>query len=159
MRKANPGTPELEDYLITKREFVCIAKPRTEVEAVALAYMLVLILMSMGLHHGKKTGWFGGPTAWKQHLADAERKCEDAFAVADRALETEDEGEDRDMLVRLRPFLFINWIQLILEQAKLRYRRTIREALELLRDRDALAAVRQFLADKSVPLASSLQRP
>ena len=144
--KARPGSRELLEEIVKMEGFLHLSRSRTPLEAIALGYLRVLYLMSKALHHNKAAEWFGGRSAWKAFLAEAEIECERALGLADEHLARVDvKPDDRDMIERLRPFLLINWLQLVAEQAKARYKRTPEEAERLLRDRNALKALREFL--------------
>jgi hypothetical protein len=143
--KAEPGGQKLEDALIKIDGLLRVGRPQSAVDMVSLTYLRVLNLMSKGLHHGTRATWFGGPLAWKQFLSQAEDECQRGMLDADQALVTDLTAEDRKMIEQLRPFLLINWLDLIIEQAKKGYKRTNEEAVELLRKSDALLALRGFL--------------
>jgi hypothetical protein len=74
-----------------------------------------------------------------------ERTGERGMLDADQALVTDLTADDRKMIQALRPFLLINWLDLIIGQAKKGYKRTSEEGVELLRTRDALQTLRGFL--------------
>jgi hypothetical protein len=143
--KAEPGRRRLEIVLMKIDALLRLAHPRNCVDLLSLRYLTVLSLMSKALHAGTNPTWFGGPPAWKQALADAEDECELAMQEADDALLTDLTPEEREMIEKLRPFLLINWLQLIAEQAKLNYKRTQADAEKLLRERNAIQSLRNFL--------------
>jgi tetratricopeptide (TPR) repeat protein len=143
--KADPGKRRLENVLIKIDALLRLAHPQSPADRLSLRYLRVLGLMSKGLHHGGNVTWFGGPAVWKQALADAEDECELAMQEADEVLLTNLAPKEREMIEQLRPFLLINWLQLIAEQAKEKYKRTAAEAESLLRKRDAVQSLRKFL--------------
>ena len=143
--KADPGSDKLEEVLIKIDGLLRLAHPQTSVDRVSMKYLRVLNLMSKGLHHGGNASWFGGLAASKQALGDAETECEAAMREADEALLTNLATEERNVIEQLRPFLLINWLQLIAEQAKLNFQRTPAEAEKLLRERNAIQSLRSFL--------------
>jgi hypothetical protein len=142
--KARPSSSELEEFLSITHGLLVDARPTTLFTQAAYGYVLGLVLMSMALHHKNQNGWFGGRAKWREYLQGAEQ-------VFDRCGRAIDEGlndapkEEQKVLARLRPFLLINWIATVVEQAKAGYHRSIDEALTLLRDKDALAELRRFL--------------
>ena len=145
LRGSDPGSDRLEEVLIKIDGLLRLAHPQTSVDRVSMKYLRVLNLMSKGLHHGGNASWFGGLAASKQALGDAETECEAAMREADEALLTNLATEERNVIEQLRPFLLINWLQLIAEQAKLNFQRTPAEAEKLLRERNAIQSLRSFL--------------
>jgi tetratricopeptide (TPR) repeat protein len=142
--KEQPGSEEFEEFLTIVHGLLRSAEPRTSSKIATHAYVLGMILMSMALHHKNRSSWFGGRDKWKAYLQEAEEQFERSIRAADEGLRSADE-DDRTALARLRPFLFINWIATVVEQAKRRYRRTLVDAHKLLESRNALDELSDFL--------------
>jgi hypothetical protein len=166
--KQRPGDTELREFVIMLEGYLLRSQPRSIAERIADGYMKAVVVgMSKGLHHKNMHGWFGGHAGWKLALAEAETECERNIRMADEALIDDLSRDDRYMVERLRVLLIVNWIALVLEQAKRGYHRKVDEALVLLEERGALETLTRSLREypyiwqiayNGLDLASMLKR-
>lgn len=115
------------------------------------AYMRVLANFSKAHHSAKKASWFGGAETWPLWFQKAESIASDAIALADEMLASEIDPEKRSETLRLQTLLFVNWVQIIQEQAKAGYKgadgvvRTPESSVSFFRANNVLGKIRKFL--------------
>ncbi len=145
--KKIPGDPAFQDFLMMVHGGLTRQRPEGLWDTVSHAYVLGLALMSMALHHGPQSEtWFGGPAKWPEHLEDAGRVFYTGYQAAGQT-NGKTAPEEKEVVARLRPFLFINWVAVIVEQGKHRDGPARKKAISVLRKARALEALKEFLID------------
>jgi hypothetical protein len=80
--------------------------------------MRMMACMSKALHRGSRSQLFGSRKEWAEYLRAAQANAEDGMKMADAFMQQNSRDEQ---IAHLHGFLFINWIQIIQEQAKAGY--------------------------------------
>lgn len=151
-RKARPGSAELQRFLIMLEGMLNRAQATT-FSAGPIKYMLGMCNWSKALHHGGAATWFGGDDNRRASASQAEGNFEEAQGAVKEALagnlrpgERELLPGEREMLEQLEPAIFINWMCIVSEQAKLGWHRTLPDALQIMREKNALARLKEFVS-------------
>jgi hypothetical protein len=116
--KASPGSRKLETYVASLDGLLNAHDPSDQKLLVEYKYMRMMACMSKALHRGGRAQWFGSRKEWAEHLRAAQANAEEGMKVAGAVMQKNPSDEQ---IAHLHGFLFINWIQIIQEQAKAGY--------------------------------------
>jgi len=144
--KARPGIGELRRFL-DYSEGLLVLEPADPVGALIYSYMRMLVELTKALSHNKNSGWYDGPKNWKKFLRLAELQGVRGMILLNSldADDTKLTDEEKAIVGWLRPIIFINWVQAIVEQQKLHYRRTRESVKKLLVDKQVIQVLKKAL--------------
>ena len=84
-------------------------------------YLRIMTCMSIALHQGNNSHrdkWFGGRPGWERALQNAEKHAKTWFELRSNTDLSSMRPDESEAIKRLEPFIFLNWIQVVQEQAK-----------------------------------------
>jgi hypothetical protein len=144
--KQRPGSEDLRKRIVEIEGMLQDYRPPSLWAAASRCYLLAFTAMSRGLHHNNQHNWFGGPLAWRQAMSDAEKWCAEGRRIIARK-ELDMNEDELPMISRLEYGLFNNWLIAIAGQAKFKLGRSREETERILRDADAIKALKSFLKE------------
>jgi hypothetical protein len=142
--KARPGAGELKDHLESWTAlFDHPGLSGDQVTAVVLSYCNLLSHMTMALQDGNSSSWFDVGDCLQRAEQIAER-AKGQLAALDPAGLTDDAQKT---IAWLRPIIFLNWVQTIVERQKRNLHRTREDVRAILEEHTVLTVIRDTLQE------------
>lgn len=142
--KRRPGSGELMRHIQVTKGMLKLASSTDPLEQLHLSYMRLLTHMTAALQRGSAGNW---PWKTDEELIAAEQEGEQGRKLIELCDTLPLKPEGRKNVHWLRPIIFLNWIQAVVEQQKLGYLRTPDEVADVLRSADVIGMIRATLKD------------